>query len=144
MIRTSTFSIVSPVPFSCRCLCDNAILIKVLHYKINAQSCLFAALSSNLATVFAGLIAAPMEQIDFVTIEEQQRPRKRNGVARKPAAKKAAKSQRPGAVRDGYRRLTADIPADLHKRLKMQALMEDRSVTELIVQAAECFLRNRD
>jgi hypothetical protein len=26
----------------------------------------------------------------------------------------------------------------------MQALMEDRSVTELIVQAAECFLRNRD
>jgi len=81
-----------------------------------------------------------MEQIDFVTIEEQQRPRKRNGVARKPAAKKAAKPQRPGAVRDGYRR----IPADLHKRLKMQALMEDRSVTELIVQAAECFLRNRD
>jgi hypothetical protein len=144
MIRTSTFSIVSPIPFSCRCLCDNAILIKVLHYKINAQSCLFAALSSNLTTVFAGLIAAPMEQIDFVTIEEQQRPRKRNGVARKPAAKKAAKPQRPGAVRDGYRRLTADIPADLHKRLKMQALMEDRSVTELIVQAAECFLRNRD
>ena len=78
-----------------------------------------------------------MEQIDFVTIEEQQRPRKRNGAARKPVPKKAAKPQRPGAVRDGY-------PADLHKRLKMQALMEDRSVTELIVQAAECFLRNRD
>ena len=85
-----------------------------------------------------------MEQIDFVTVEEQQRPRKRN-EARPAATTRAAKRpNRPGAARDGYRRLTADIPADLHKRLKMQALMEDRSVTELIVQAAESFLRNRD
>ena len=97
-----------------------------------------------MTAIFAGPIAAPMEQIDFVTIEEQKRPRKRSATARKPDPKKAAKPQRPGAVRDGYRRLTADIPADLHKRLKMQALMEDRSVTELVVQAAECFLRNRD
>ncbi|MDX1803218.1 MAG: hypothetical protein R3292_04000 [Alcanivorax sp.] len=83
-----------------------------------------------------------MEQIDFVSLEEHQRPRSKA----KPTApaRKAARSSRQGAVRDGYRRLTADIPADLHKRLKMQALMEDRSVTELIVQAAESFLRNRD
>lgn len=84
-----------------------------------------------------------MEQIDFVTVEEQQRPRKRNGAS-SAAARTAKKPVRQGAARDGYRRLTADIPADLHKRLKMQALMEDRSVTELIVQAAESFLRNRD
>lgn len=85
-----------------------------------------------------------MEQIDFVTLEEQQRPRKRPDAPapRKKVSKPSAPRQ--GAVRDGYRRLTADIPADLHKRLKMQALMEDRSVTELIVQAAESFLRNRD
>lgn len=80
-----------------------------------------------------------MEQIDFVTLEQQQRSRKR---AEKPS--RATRTPRQGAARDGYRRLTADIPEDLHKRLKMQALMEDRSVTELIVQAAEGLLRNRD
>ncbi|MCK0152375.1 hypothetical protein MWU49_01540 [Alcanivorax sp. S6407] len=87
-----------------------------------------------------------MEQIDFVSVEEQQRPRKRNGVNVKAAARASNgnRTTRQGAAREGYRRLTADIPADLHKRLKMQALMEDRSVTELIVQAAESFLRNRD
>ncbi|EKF72959.1 hypothetical protein A11A3_16085 [Alcanivorax hongdengensis A-11-3] len=85
-----------------------------------------------------------MEQIDFVSLEEQQRPRSKSANnPRKPAAAKSV-SRQGGAVRDGYRRLTADIPADLHKRLKMQALMEDRSVTDLIVQAAESFLRNRD
>ncbi|MGB2248784.1 MAG: hypothetical protein ACPH3N_13990 [Alcanivorax sediminis] len=85
-----------------------------------------------------------MEQIDFVTVEEQQRPRKRGGSQAVTEKTSAKKSPRQGAAREGYRRLTADIPADLHKRLKMQALMEDRSVTELIVQAAESFLRNRD
>lgn len=85
-----------------------------------------------------------MEQIDFVTVEEQQRPRKRNGATSAATARTTKKVARQGAAREGYRRLTADIPADLHKRLKMQALMEDRSVTELIVQAAESFLRNRD
>ncbi|ERS14762.1 hypothetical protein Q668_08635 [Alcanivorax sp. PN-3] len=49
--------------------------------------------------------------------------------------------RRTGSVRAGHRRLTADIPADLHKRLKMQALREDRSVTDLIVHAAEYYLR---
>ncbi|MCG8437150.1 MAG: hypothetical protein MI751_03615 [Pseudomonadales bacterium] len=88
-----------------------------------------------------------MEQIDFVSIEEQQRPRKRRAATPSSASaqnRKPSARPRQGAVREGYRRLTADIPADLHKRLKMQALMEDRSVTELIVQAAESFLRNRD
>lgn len=85
-----------------------------------------------------------MEQIDFVTAEEQQRPRKRSTVKPLTGQRSTAKASRQGAAREGYRRLTADIPADLHKRLKMQALMEDRSVTELIVQAAESFLRNRD
>ncbi|MED5239330.1 MAG: hypothetical protein VX379_07120 [Pseudomonadota bacterium] len=85
-----------------------------------------------------------MEQIDFVTAEEQERPRKRAASKVSVATGPSGKASRQGAAREGYRRLTADIPADLHKRLKMQALMEDRSVTELIVQAAESFLRNRD
>ena len=86
----------------------------------------------------------PKSKIPVKKSAPKKAPAKKPVTKKKPAAKKAAKPQRPGAVRDGYRRLTADIPADLHKRLKMQALMEDRSVTELIVQAAECFLRNRD
>ncbi|MEQ3637007.1 hypothetical protein [Alcanivorax sp.] len=85
-----------------------------------------------------------MEQIDFVTLEEKARPRKRASAPRKVTSASRHTAPRQGAVREGYRRLTADIPADLHKRLKMQALIEDRSVTELIAQAAESFLRNRD
>lgn len=77
-----------------------------------------------------------MEQIDFV---DQQQPQ--TARPRRPAARKAAKPAKPGGAREGHRRLTADIPADLHKRLKMQALMEDRSVTDLIVQATEYYLR---
>ena len=71
-----------------------------------------------------------MEQIDFVTIEEKKRPRKRAAAPKKVASASRQATARQGAVREGYR--------------KMQALMEDRSVTELIVQAAESFLRNRD
>ena len=85
-----------------------------------------------------------MEQIDFVTLEEKARPRKRAATPPKVTSASRQRTPRQGAVREGYRRLTADIRAYLHKRLKMQALMEDRSVTELIVQAAESFLRNRD
>ena len=84
-----------------------------------------------------------MEQIDFVSLEETERPRRKPRSRGRPQVTTNAPA-RSGAVRDGYRRLTADIPADLHKRLKMQALMVDRSVTELIIQASEAFLRNRD
>ena len=75
-----------------------------------------------------------MEQIDFVTVEEQQRPRKRGGSQAVTEKTSAKKSPRQGAAREGYRRLTADIPADLHKRLKMQALME---VSGKLMEAAQ-------
>ncbi|MDF1820869.1 MAG: hypothetical protein P1U64_04820 [Alcanivoracaceae bacterium] len=68
-----------------------------------------------------------MEQMDFVA-----RP------GRKAPARKRSK-----AVRDGYRRLTADIPEDLHKRLKMQALMDDSTVTDIIIEATRAWLANR-
>lgn len=74
-----------------------------------------------------------MEQIDFVD-QQQSRP----APAPRPRGRKAMKS---GGVREGHRRLTADIPSALHKRLKMQALIEERSVTELVVQATEYYLR---
>lgn len=68
-----------------------------------------------------------MEQMDFVA-----RPGRRA-----PARKKNKH------VREGYRRLTADIPEDLHKRLKMQALMDDSTVTDIIIEATRTWLANR-
>lgn len=84
-----------------------------------------------------------MKQIDFVDQQQpNSRPEKRRR-GRPTAAMDRSKIARNGGVRTGHRRLTADIPADLHKRLKMQALMEDRSVTDLVVQAAEYYLRRQ-
>lgn len=83
-----------------------------------------------------------MEQIDFVNQQHPQaRPEKRRRGRPSRPRDAAAPHPRNRGARDGHRRLTADIPADLHKRLKMQALMEDRSVTDLVVQAAEFYLR---
>ena len=76
-----------------------------------------------------------MEQMDYVDPQHSR-----------PAPTPRARGRKPtksGGTRDGHRRLTADIPSDLHKRLKMQALMEDCSVTDLVVQAAEYFVANR-
>ena len=77
-----------------------------------------------------------MEQLDFVA-PEQDAPKRR--TARRPAV---ARSNSRGP-REGYRRLTADIPADLHKRLKMQALMEERTVTDILLDATRAYLSNR-
>lgn len=74
-----------------------------------------------------------MEQIDFVDQQHAQ-----PASAQRPRGRQATKS---GGVRAGHRRLTADIPSALHKRLKMQALIEERSVTDLVVQATEYYLR---
>ena len=82
-----------------------------------------------------------MEQLDFVAPDSapaRSRRRRSEQPARQPAA--ATRSNGP---REGYRRLTADIPADLHKRLKMQALMEERTVTDIILDAARAYLSQR-
>lgn len=83
-----------------------------------------------------------MKQIDFVDQQQPDtRPEKRRRGRPMESKNSVATTAKSGGVRAGHRRLTADIPADLHKRLKMQALMEDRSVTDLVVQAAEYYLR---
>lgn len=71
-----------------------------------------------------------MEQMDFV--EEPDK--------RKPARRQPARSSGP---RTGCKRLTADIPADLHKRLKMLALTEDSTVTDIVIKATKAWLANR-
>ncbi|MCC1497912.1 hypothetical protein J1C54_13890 [Alcanivorax sp. 1008] len=79
-----------------------------------------------------------MKQIDFVSSPEQE-------AARTSTTERKPKRRRRGSngPREGHRRLTADIPADLHKRLKMQALMEECTVTDIIIEASRAWLASR-
>jgi hypothetical protein len=58
-----------------------------------------------------------MKQLDFVEHNSQ----------------KSQANGRSNGPRDGHKRLTADIPAELHKRLKLQALQEECTVTDIII-----------
>ena len=74
--------------------------------------------------------------MDFVEDEdapEQARPRNTRQQPRK----------RGSFPRQGCRRLTADIPEQLHKRLKLQALQEDCTVTDIVIEASCAWLANR-
>lgn len=83
-----------------------------------------------------------MKQMDFVdeggNNTPQRKPRPRATTTATPPSAPRATGPRPGC-----KRLTADIPADLHKRLKMQALQEDSTVTDIVIQATKAWLANR-
>jgi hypothetical protein len=79
-----------------------------------------------------------MKQIDFVSSADQDKPAA--GISERKIKRRKRPSNGP---REGYRRLTADIPADLHKRLKMQALMEECTVTDIIIEASRAWLASR-
>lgn len=84
-----------------------------------------------------------MEQMDFVAPESSP---KRTATRRRAEESRANTSlaKRPSnGPREGYRRLTADIPTELHKRLKMQALMEDRTVTDILLDATRSYLSQK-
>jgi hypothetical protein len=86
----------------------------------------------------------PMEQLDFVAPQDAPAPRANRRQARPTRTRATDNPPSAGkGPREGYRRLTADIPADLHKRLKMQALMEERTVTDIILDATRAYLSNR-
>ena len=74
-----------------------------------------------------------MKQMDFVDTDDQD--------AKPPS--RARRKPRGSMPRQDYRRLTADIPADLHKRLKLQALQEECTVTDIIIEASRAWLANR-
>jgi len=77
-----------------------------------------------------------VKQIDFVSTGKEP--------STAPQGKRIGKRrQRATGPRENHRRLTADIPADLHKRLKMQALMEECTVTDIIIEASRAWLANR-
>lgn len=84
-----------------------------------------------------------MEQMDFVATGSRSKPttRRRDEGVTVPSPRA---SKRPSnGPREGHRRLTADIPTELHKRLKMQALMEDRTVTDILLDATRSYLSQK-
>lgn len=78
-----------------------------------------------------------MKQLDFVE-QADQPAATANG--KKPA--KAKRKNRPAGSRDDtpLQRLNMEIPKALHKRLKLKAIYEDRTVTDLVLQAINEYL----
>lgn len=75
-----------------------------------------------------------MKQLDFVDQADQPA-----STAGKKAAKPKRKN-RPAGSRDDMQRLNMEIPKALHKRLKLKAIYEDRTVTDLVLQAINDYL----
>lgn len=79
-----------------------------------------------------------MKQLDFVE-EESATP-----VA-KPALRKAprpGRKNRPAGSREDLQRLNMEIPKALHKRLKLKAIYEERTVTDIVLQAINEYLHS--
>lgn len=82
-----------------------------------------------------------MKQLDFVdqaSTEPAATTPPAVGAARKPA--KARRKNRPAGSREDMQRLNMEIPKALHKRLKLKAIYEDRTVTDLVLQAINEYL----
>lgn len=74
-----------------------------------------------------------MKQLDFV--EQESKPPASNKKTAKPRRK-----NRPAGSREDMQRLNMEIPKSLHKRLKLKAIYEDRTVTDLVLQAVNDYL----
>lgn len=83
-----------------------------------------------------------MKQLDFVD-QVSNAPAARVTPARKAKAKlqPKRKNRAPGS-RDGLQRLNMEIPKALHKRLKLKAIYEDRTVTDIVLQAINEYLHS--
>lgn len=74
-----------------------------------------------------------MKQLDFV----DQPASVTSGKKAKPKRK-----NRPAGSRDDLQRLNMEIPKALHKRLKLKAIYEDRTVTDIVLQAINDYLNS--
>lgn len=98
-----------------------------------------------------------MKQIDFVDQARDEQPvaaktktpdpaaLRRNTAARrkaKSAPTKPPRKNRPAGSRDDMQRLNMEIPRQLHKRLKLKAIYEDRTVTDIVLQAINDYLNS--
>lgn len=51
--------------------------------------------------------------------------------------KKKSRGGKSGVIPPGYARLTANIPEELHKKLKVKAAMEGRSIVDILEELIE-------
>lgn len=80
-----------------------------------------------------------MKQLDFV----EQAAREPASPA--PAPRKNSKTRRknrPAGSREDMQRLNMEISRALHKRLKLKAIYEDRTVTDLVLEAINEYLHS--
>ena len=88
-----------------------------------------------------------MKQLDFVEQAEAApkpapSPASPAGTPRKTTAGKPRRRNRPAGSREDMQRLNMEIPRALHKRLKLKAIYEDRTVTDLVLQAINEYLHS--
>ena len=80
-----------------------------------------------------------MKQLDFV----DQVDKEPAAPAAAPAKKSRSKRKnRPAGTREDLQRLNMEIPKALHKRLKLKAIYEDRTVTDIVLQAINEYLHS--
>lgn len=77
-----------------------------------------------------------MKQLDFVDQAGSEPP------AQARAKGKAKRKNRPAGSREDLQRLNMEIPKALHKRLKLKAIYEERTVTDLVLQAINEYLHS--
>jgi len=93
-----------------------------------------------------------MKQLDFVTQAEAApepatEPTRRKESPAAPAGRtktrppaRPRRKNRPAGSREDMQRLNMEITRALHKRLKLKAIYEDRTVTDLVLQAINDYL----
>lgn len=74
-----------------------------------------------------------MKQLDFVDQAAEPAPATRT-------TRKTKRKNRPAGSREDLQRLNMEIPKALHKRLKLKAIYEDRTVTDIVLQAINEYL----
>lgn len=88
-----------------------------------------------------------MKQLDFVdqvASEPAPAPARKastgKATAPRTATAKPRPKNRPAGSREDMQRLNMELPRTLHKRLKLKAIYEDRTVTDLVLQAINEYL----
>lgn len=80
-----------------------------------------------------------MKQLDFVDQVDKEPAAPAAAPAKKARSKR---KNRPAGTRDDLQRLNMEIPKALHKRLKLKAIYEDRTVTDIVLQAINEYLHS--
>ena len=79
-----------------------------------------------------------MKQLDFVDQVDKEPATPAAPVNRKVTKQK--RKNRPAGSREDLQRLNMEVPKALHKRLKLKAIYEDRTVTDIVLQAINEYL----